>query len=1281
MYYKKSRSTYYNGIWSHGQRHGTGVLVYASGAQYSGEWRHDAKTGTGTMTWPHLQQAYVGQWKHNKQHGIGTHVWGVSAAGPLQPMSTQAVSNRYEGGFKHGLRHGVGTFYYADGGSYFGGWRRGLKHGHGVLTTADGRVIQGQFCSDELPAAAASGMSLTTGGSSRRSKGPHSSAVHDSMALTGTPSQPLAPSMGLHVGDLLPSAARAPAAAAEHTRALNSIMMKWNSQLHSVYALYSQVNAKDAAAMGRVAGVFPPTGHALLGLAGTGADDNLLGAAAVQSMTLGDLWTFCLEAGLVRPPITLAFVDSLLHLARMRHAVCLAEAAHTVQSAETLRRNRRAEGAALTHAEGKADMDVESKGGEGGLNSPSPSMVAALRSASPPGSGRGGASLRMGDAVVSGGATPKRRSGGVTLQADSKLGDAVGQDEAAAQEGESLAAALLRLDEGEDSDGGSSYASSASSECSVDSSPAEVGNAGPALSLGKPTRPSSGTPRRRPASAARGAGGAPAIVAEAQLPVGAAADAYEALVFARRHAAEQPVLYREFLEVIVRLAALTAGGAGGVEYGVLSSALGNHAQDTDASSEAGLGAGPADVSVGAAMGGAMGPVAPLPSLVGSRWGASSMAPPGARVASATPATTNSLSLRGGSALLPGHNVGVGNASVALVRQQQAPGGGSVLGGYAYPGAGAWSETASTLTLGRHGLSLQGTVDATPSRPGCTLREPPTKALPGAVASMDLTAASRAGGVAQRGGGGAPVPAIRSHFDALPPGVLSLADALDAFAWGVLKPLLAREQQRAAQRDAAVAQAVASAGTAGASFSVPARPASHSPMSARRAPLTPQATPPSPQASTIHRPASWHSNWGSSADLLPSAGGCAAGPKGGLPMWLQPRLHVTGLRAALRNEDVVICIAEHMVALRALFVRYSSVDRSVPLMPGSADGDGPLMGAAATSTPQVQLEVQQDAGARVMTAGDVARCLGDARLLDACFTAQHVVELCMAAAFGDAAAPAALGHELWADGVGGTLLGGAGGGADGTLSEGTPLDEVDEEDDEEEGEGVALHEDTGISDERLLHVSTAGGAGMQSAFPAVPLSAEGGLQDYTDGDDAVLQAAQLSVLPLPALAGIPVQPVPLDAHSWGVQLLFPQFLEALVRVCLAQYSVAVGRAEQAKVVADHAAAVAAAKAEAARLQALAAEAAAAASSKGGKGGKKKSKDAAAAEAAALEPRVDLSVLGVPPPTPAAHVVLDKPAAPLAHKWSHFLQHTLLRRHKLGGVGQEDMAATLAEEGGL
>lgn len=1283
MYYSKSRSSYFHGSWASGHRHGTGVLVYASGAQYSGEWRHDAKTGQGTMTWPHLQQAYVGQWKHNKQHGVGTHVWGVPSGGPLQPMSTQAVSNRYEGSFKHGLRHGVGTFYYADGGSYFGGWRHGLKHGHGVLTAADGRVIQGRFCLDELPAAAAAGLSISTGGSAR--KGRTGGVVQHSaaMALTGTPSQPLAPSMGLHVGDLLPHPVHAPAAAAEHTRALNSIMMKWNSQLRSVYALYAQVNAKDASAMGRVAGVFPPTAHALLGLAGVGAEGNLLGAAAVQSMTLGDMWTFCLEAGLVRPPLTLAFVDNLLHLARMRHAVCLAEAAHTVQTADALRHTRRA---AASVSDSKA-ADASTEG------TPTParaSLASALRSLSPPGSGRGSAAHRMGDVTVQD--APPRRStrGGVTMQLESKEvgeGKYEGGVEFAPQ-GESVAAALDRLDDGEDSDGGSSYASSVSSAWSQSSEGGAddmQGGRGAAAAQGAHARPASGTPRRRPVSAARGTRGAPAVVAEALQPVGAAADAYEALVYARRHAAEQPVLYREFLEVIVRLAALTAGGVGGVEYGVLAAAFGNDAFADDGDSVT-----PGDAAqlgntggIGDGGGAAGVAIAPLPSLVGSRWGASTIAPPHTATVGSMGSTGPTVALQDRASLLPGHNAGVGSASVALMRRRQQEGGAAKdpKGGYAYPGAGAWNETASTLALSKQGVPLQSLASSVPDRAGCTLREPPAKALPAAVASAHLTAASKAAGVAQRGGGGSLVPAIRSHFDVLSPGVLSVADALDAFAWGVLKPLLAREQQRATQRSAALAEVDAARGPAGGHSgvsSMPARPASHSPMSARRGPLTPQAAPPSPTTHGIHRPASWHSNWGASVDQLPSAGGASSGHKGGLPMWLQPRLHVTGLRAALRSEDFALVLAGQLDALRLLYVRYSSVDNSLPLMPGSSDADGPLLGAAASGTPEVQLQVQQDAGARCMTARDVARCLRDARLLDACFSARDVAALCLAAAFGDAAAPHAVGHKLWTDGIGGAESG-AVHAAEVGLSDETPLDEVeegDDEDDEEGGEGGlnAFEEDTGITDEPRLHLNTSDNGAVARLFG----DGVGGLGESADGDDALLAAAAEEAPPLPALAAIPIQPVPIDAHSGGVQLLFPQFLEAMVRVCLAQYAVAGARSQQAKVVAAHSAAVAEAKQEVARLQAVAAEAAAAAAAKGSKGGKKKSKDAAAAEAAAAQPLVDLAVLRATPPTPAAHIVLDKPSAPLASKWSHFLQHTLLRRHKLGGVGQEDMAATLEEE---
>jgi hypothetical protein len=224
------------------------------------------------------------------------------------------------------------------------------------------------------------------------------------------------------------------------------------------------------------------------------------------------------------------------------------------------------------------------------------------------------------------------------------------------------------------------------------------------------------------------------------------------------------------------------------------------------------------------------------------------------------------------------------------------------------------------------------------------------------------------------------------------------------------------------------------------------------------------------------------------------------------------------------------------------------------------------------------------------------------------------------------------------------------------------------------EGTGLVDDAG--EKRGPPVFTTGGRALFGDENALDMSG--------DGDDAMLAAdgggGQVGAgPPVPVLASTPLSALPVDGHTLGLPLLFSEFLETLVRVCVAQHAVAPARAQQSSVVARHAAAVAAARGEQKRLAQVATEAVAAAGAKGGKGGKKQ--DAAAAAAATAEaalPRVDVSVLQVPPPTPAAHVVLSKGSAPLAVQWTHFLQHTLLRRHKLGHVGEEELPATLAEE---
>ena len=133
------------------------------------------------------------------------------------------------------------------------------------------------------------------------------------------------------------------------------------------------------------------------------------------------------------------------------------------------------------------------------------------------------------------------------------------------------------------------------------------------------------------------------------------------------------------------------------------------------------------------------------------------------------------------------------------------------------------------------------------------------------------------------------------------------------------------------------------------------------------------------------------------------------------------------------------------------------------------------------------------------------------------------------------------------------------------------------------------------------------------------------------------------------------------------MLFPQFVEAIVRVCLAQYAVAPQRQAARDAVQRHKDAVAAAREEATKAALAAASAA-----DGKKKGKKGSADAT------VEPAADLSVLERPAPPMPASLSLLPLDAPLSAKLEHFLTHTLLRRHKVGGVDESRLATSVAEE---
>ena len=68
-----SNGDYYEGEFVTGQRHGRGVMIYASDdSMYDGEWRFNKQEGRGTKNWGD-GIVYEGEWKDDKMHGQGKY--------------------------------------------------------------------------------------------------------------------------------------------------------------------------------------------------------------------------------------------------------------------------------------------------------------------------------------------------------------------------------------------------------------------------------------------------------------------------------------------------------------------------------------------------------------------------------------------------------------------------------------------------------------------------------------------------------------------------------------------------------------------------------------------------------------------------------------------------------------------------------------------------------------------------------------------------------------------------------------------------------------------------------------------------------------------------------------------------------------------------------------------------------------------------------------------------------------------------------------------------------
>jgi hypothetical protein len=90
-----------------------GKFLYTNGDEYDGDFLSGQRHGYGVMIYASDNSIYDGEWKHNKQDGYGTKNWG-------------------------------------DGIAYEGEWKDDMMHGKGRYTLSCGTVIEGRFECDEF---------------------------------------------------------------------------------------------------------------------------------------------------------------------------------------------------------------------------------------------------------------------------------------------------------------------------------------------------------------------------------------------------------------------------------------------------------------------------------------------------------------------------------------------------------------------------------------------------------------------------------------------------------------------------------------------------------------------------------------------------------------------------------------------------------------------------------------------------------------------------------------------------------------------------------------------------------------------------------------------------------------------------------------------------------------------------------------------------------------------------------------------------------------------------
>jgi len=139
----------YEGEVHGGRMHGRGTYQWPDGAIYEGTFEHGAISGEGRYSWSD-GSIYEGSVRAGKRHGQGTFHCGGDCpswyegqwedgqrSGSGIIYYDEKKTTWYKGQWQANLRHGRGYMRYASGNIYDGEWKANLKHGQGSMTWKD----------------------------------------------------------------------------------------------------------------------------------------------------------------------------------------------------------------------------------------------------------------------------------------------------------------------------------------------------------------------------------------------------------------------------------------------------------------------------------------------------------------------------------------------------------------------------------------------------------------------------------------------------------------------------------------------------------------------------------------------------------------------------------------------------------------------------------------------------------------------------------------------------------------------------------------------------------------------------------------------------------------------------------------------------------------------------------------------------------------------------------------------------------------------------------------